>query len=458
LKFNRTPIVIIICTALLFGFFQNCTPAVPFGNTDYYSALVNSSVFPYEIGIDQLAYLSCSEQEDVFNDGTFFTFRGGAYESLGLRINQEYRESIKKVSDENVITALKESPASAGTQIQMAVRTLDNLQLMYVDQDNGSEGTNGSDYNNFFPTLGDTNFSSLLWYMESGDYLRYWAGAQFISDYRFEGEIQFMKSQLMENDLRSFLSNRGVITYSFADPGKIKPLGPGTFLDLARFEGTGTVPPVGNSKVQTQKYSTDLAKNIFGFAIQPKFKQSLFHKRTPGTTGANIANFTDVNPGSEMPPRVLSSVNEIKVDERTSLAALRPWTCPTTMNFMIVLPKDAKATTFIRDANGLILKDGAGNNRTHLVTRCAMLSDPINPSPELQRIRQSLFAEDWYIDLDRKCIVPKPDHVGEGSCYGINSNTRLTHTINYDTFDVLGCGFNNPEGLCPHYASVCYRQ
>lgn len=446
-----TPVAILFSIGLVLGFFQNCTPAVPFGNTDYYSELVNSPVFPYEVGVDQVAYLSCSEQEDIFNDGTFFSFRVGAYEDLGLRINQDYRDSIEKVADGNVVSALMESSASAGKRIQLAIRTLDNLQLMYVDQEN-AEGIDGSDYNNFFPMMGDEGLTNLLWYMEPGDYIRYWAGAQFINDYRFEGDIQFMKSQIMENDLRSFLSGRGVIALSFAEEGKTTPLGPGSLADLQQQADSAGTNGSGSSA------NTDIRKNIFGMAMQPKFKQSLFRKRKPGTTGASPFDFIDVNPGSDMPPRILSSMTEIKIDERSSVANPRPWSCPSEMSFMIVLPQHAQSVVAVRNSSGVIQKDGSGNPITHTVTRCEMKSDPINPSAELKRIRQSLFAEDWYIDMERKCIVPKPDHVQEGSCYGLDSGTQKTHIINYDTYDTLGCGFGNVEGLCPHYASICFRQ
>lgn len=429
-----TPLAIL--TSLGFGLlvFQNCTPAVPYGNTDYFSALVASPVFPYEAGFDQIAYLSCSEQEGIANDGTFFTFRVGAYDQLGLRINQSYRDSIKKVNDENVVQALQQSLNSSGTSLQLAIRTTDNLQLMYVDSDNGEEGADGFDYDNFFPTLGDEYLTNLLWYMNPQDYLRYYAGGQYIDQARFEGRLEFMKSQIMENDLRTFFGGRGVIALTFADSGKINPLGPGSVTELQRQHDSGEsgTNPTFQGKVQAASTS-NLAKDVYGFAVQPRFKQP------PGPTGGTA--------GPDMPPRVLSSVNEVIIDGRLSPLSVRPWSCPNTMQFKIVLPKDAQ------------YPDPDDTTDTPpMITRCAMLPDPINPSAELLKIRQSLYAEDWYIDVARRCIVPKNDHVVEGSCYGLNGQTRLTHIINYDTFHTDGCGFGNVNGLCPHYASVCVRQ
>ena len=109
---------------------------------------------------------------------------------------------------------------------------------------------------------------------------------------------------------------------------------------------------------------------------------------------------------------------------------------------MIVLPEHAQ------------FEDDNGNT----ITRCAMNPDPRELSNELRVIRQSLFAEDFFVDMVRRCIVPKRDHVVEGSCYGVNGNTQETHRINYDTFGSNGCGFDNELGVCPHFASICIRQ
>jgi len=438
-RFVWTPAIIVVTLGAILGFFQNCTPAVPFGNVDYFSSLVSSPHFPYEAGLDQLAYMSCSEQSDVGNDGTFFTFKAGAYDHLGLRISQTYRDNVVKVDDQNVAFALQESTFSAGTRLQLAIRSLDNLQLTYIDQENGVSGLDGFDFNNFFPPMGTQLLAETLWFMQPNDYLRVFAGAQSISNLRFEGRLQFMKSQLMENDLRSFLSNRGVITLTFATQGEITPIGPGSYNDLV-VVGDGSTPApiggaIGSAKVGTEKVgiasaglSQNLAQNVFGMGIQPQFKQPLT------SLGGN--------PGPDMPPRVLSRVQDIIIDERLNGQIPRTWSCPDSMQFMIVLPGDATYT----DVND------------NEITRCAMLPDPPVLSAEMRRIRQSLLAEDWFIDPIRRCAVPKADHVEQGSCYGRNSQTQRTHLINYDSYPTQGCGFGNPAGLCPHYASICFRQ
>ena len=176
----------------------------------------------------------------------------------------------------------------------------------------------------------------------------------------------------------------------------------------------------------------DIRQNVFGMAVQPRFKQ-------PNLPGGG-------SPGPNMPPRVMASVTEHVIDKRKEISDVRPWECPDDMQFMIVLPEHASYKP----------RDKDGNETGETVTRCVTKPDPIDPDPRLQIIRQSLFAEDWYVDLENSCVVPKDGFVVEGTCYGINSRTRKTHEINYDTFSEE-CGFQSDRGLCPHYASICFR-
>ena len=374
-------------------FFQNCSSSVPFGTVDRFATLVESDVFPYEASIDQVAYMSCSEQENVPQDGTFFTFKVGSYRNGGVRVTEEFRNEVIRLNDESVVNALMQNYASTGSRLQLSVRTMDNLQLIYLTQNNGEDGIQGEDYSNIFTSFGDQAFTSMLWYLEPGDYLRYWPGAQFDSDYRFEGTLKFLDSELIEGDLRNFLHNRGIIALTFSEEGETVARGPGT--------------QAGDTK--------SLSKEVYGMAISPRFKQPL------GPDGGS--------PGGAMPSRVLSSVQEIIIDKRRNGTVPGTWSCPDQLQFKIVLPEDA--TIFNEDAEPV-------------GTRCAMNPDPVQLSADLKAIRQSLPAEDWYIDLTRNCVVPKPERTTTGSCYGKNSNIEQTHIINYDAYQ-NGCGLRYEE-------------
>ncbi len=198
---------------------------------------------------------------------------------------------------------------------------------------------------------------------------------------------------------------------------------PGSFLDLRKETGREVINNPGID---------DIRQNVFGMAIQPRFKQ-------PTRLGGG-------SPGPDMPPRVLASITEYIIDSRKKISDLKSWDCPNDMQFMIVLPEYVTYQPL----------DDEGNPVGDPIIRCAMSPDPISPDNQLQTIRQSLPSEEWYVDLERKCVVPKM--VVEGICYGLNSNTQRTHRINYDSFEDE-CGFNSESGLlCPHYASICFRQ
>lgn len=458
-------------------FFQNCSSAVPFGTTDRFAKLIESEVFPYEASFDQVAYMSCSEQENVYQDyQTFFTFRVGAYRTGGVRVTEEFRNEVIRINDEGVVNALTQNYASSGSRLQLAIRTMDNLQLAYLSESNGSDGLEGEDYDNMLTTFGEEAFTNLLWYMEPGDYLQYYAGAQYDSDYRFEGTVHFTDSEVIERDLRSFLSNRGVLAVTFSDSGAITPRGPGSLAGLL-VSGSGSSSSGGSSgstgstsgssgssginsgdtsgggtgggvavsqKVNSASVdaaAASLASNVYGMAVSPKFKQPL-----PRLNGVVTGS-----PGSSMPSRVLSSIQEVAIDSRRSGTIPKSWTCPDEMQFMIVLPEDKDIL------RGVFNEDGVQTGTEVVGTRCATNPDPVQLSETLKLVRKSLYAEDWYVDLARRCIVPKEERTTAGSCYGINSNTQQTHIINYDNFPA-GCGFGHENGLCPHYASICLSQ
>ena len=458
----KTPIFILTALIGVLGFFQNCTTQVPLGTTDYFQALVNSPIFPYEVSLDQVAYMSCSEQDDIFNDGTFFTFRFGAFDTGGIRISPDYRNSIEKVDEEDVPLALEVSAASSRLRLNAAIRTLDNLQLMFVDNENGTEGVEGTDYDTFFPEMGETDLVNLLWWGNPNDYVSNYPAARFIDEARFEGNVSFMRSELMANDLRNFFNSRGgILAVTFTPEGSIFPVGPGNLMDLQDLADSGQAGDVsvpvdpnagggtGTSSVGTanvgvaniQAANNDLTRNVFGAALRPSFRQppKLLVPANP-----NLAP-VETSAGSDMPPRILSGMSDVIIDERTRNRQYRSWSCDNEMAFMIVLPSDA------------IYQDQNSNT----ITRCRMEPDPFDPSPDLIRVRQSLYQEDWWVDMRNRCVVPKSaNNVVAGSCYGRDSSNQ-THPINYDAFET-GCGFDhinqgNGLGLCPHFVSICTR-
>ena len=131
--------------------------------------------------------------------------------------------------------------------------------------------------------------------------------------------------------------------------------------------------------------------------------------------------------------RVINSIQEVDLLKRSaSEADIRPWSCPTENSFIVVRSEDITAAK----------------------VNCARTLDPLTPTEKdrasLTALRRVLRVEDWWIDLERRCIIPKST---DANCYGTMPTTTTPPTVKYDGGDCTANGF-----LCPHYVSVCVRQ
>jgi hypothetical protein len=123
------------------------------------------------------------------------------------------------------------------------------------------------------------------------------------------------------------------------------------------------------------------------------------------------------------PENALASVTEMSLLSASDNSGNGTWTCPTGMQFRVVRAED-------------VAKPEANCQRT---------PDPAVLSPELALVRNSLRVEDWYIDMTRKCIIPKKSG---GACYG------SFQTVVYNAGSAC-----NPaaDSVCMAVASICYR-
>ena len=407
--------------------FQNCSSEAPFGVRDSFSLLTESSRaedFPYEASFDQVAYMSCSEQEDVFNDfQTFFTFRFGAYRNAGLRITDQFLENTHRMSNRDRANILMQHQLSQGSRLQFALRAGENYQLAFINEDSPNDGSDGVDYSNVFTSIGDEVLSSYVVNQPLGQWMNYFPAALLEKDYRFEGSVYFNSSETLQNEMRSFLSNRGILALTFSTEATINPRGPGS---AAEFTNDGTVDP------------RTLARDVFGAGARVTFKQPSPVNHIKDNNGNAITTRATQN----MPPRLLASVEDFAIDGRYRNQPRKVWNCGSEMAFMIVLPEHATYT---------VTQNGVTTTRT----RCRMDPDPLVPDERLKMIRNSLYAEDWFVDLNNRCVVPKPDRVNAGSCYGKDSNNLNTVAINYDFSQP--CGFTTGN-VCPHFVSICTRE
>lgn len=386
--------------------------------------------FPYELKVDQVAYMSCAEQNGVNNDANvFFTFRTGAYrENSGIRITDQFFYETRRDDNEERMTTLGSDDMSVQTRIQFALRQQSSLQRMFITN-NSSKGVEGEDFDYTFAPIGETEMSASLLTIPQQSWLNYLPAAGITYDSQFEGTLEFNDGEKLAQNVRNFLTTGGgILAVGFADPQNSATIRNPYYITDDEDE----------SEKEEDQPRVIPSNEAFGVGLKIGFKQP--NPLNWGFEGAPYVN---------IPKRVLNSVTESNLQTPSKVSG--QWSCPQTLQLMIVYPEDV----------GLSGVD------------CTIEEDPVSPSPELQIVRNSLPVSDWYVNLARRCVVPKRYKIG--SCYGIDGRTKLTNDIEYDSSkecspdvqtDKIGLDGNFVRDannaivrtkVCPHYVSICTK-
>lgn len=369
----------------------------------------------YEVKIDQIAYMSCSEQKNVINEQKmFFTFRAGAYgENAGLRINPTFLQRYKNIKKNDLMDKLMEDTVFAGSQIQFSIRKQTDLSQMFIGG-SSSEGVEGIDYDFTFGLLGSEELSASLITTNStfSGWLNYFAAAGVNFDAYLEGSLTFNESENIAGQVRNFFENGGgMLTTVFGNLDKP------TNIRIPNYSFDDD--PENDDEIAP-------SNEAIGVGLKLTFKQPNALNWTP---------HTNPSPYTGMPKRVLATVTEVNLASPRVSSGV--WTCPNSLQLRIVY-----------NAASHMLIGG--------VHVCDYVEDPDPMSDELKTIRKSLPASDWYVDLAHRCVIPR--RVGIGSCYGIDSGVGTTRQVNYDF--TTACNpdvVNNAAAVCPHFVSICVK-
>lgn len=323
--------------------YQNCGVGYTTDAQDFFSKKLGRLSFSYEASADQVAYMSCSEQDGVaYPYGVMFSFRVGAYRAgSGLRLSDDFYEFSEKFDKFEKADLLGLSPTHSGAKLSFSFRQQGNFQSMFLNGSSGTDGVPEVDYGSVFGSLGTDDMTASLLGLEQGKWMRHWAAAGINDDAKMEGDMTFFSSEALAQDLRNFLSQSGRLVLGYQNVGSLSLKSPG---------GSGS---------------------IYGMKLSLKFRQPLPSIYQFGG-GAHI----------KVPQRVLASVVETGDDSGPGKVGGN-WQCPTNMAFMIVNPDDAGA-----------LGCSAG------------VPDPSTDS-RVSIVRKSLKVGDWWVDWNKNCIVPK---------------------------------------------------
>ncbi len=375
--------------------YQNCAPAPQEGESVSSSKSFTSTLpFAYQSKMDTIAYMSCSNIEDAVNTRAYFTFRVGAYNSAtgGLSLTPEYRKATEFYTTTNRGRALADSERNNNILMSLSIRDARNLQLPFKGDAEGPAMPE-LDIDTFLPPLTSNEIAGALAGAGEGVQLNYFPGDA--SKRLIEASLRFFSSEGAMDNVRSQLGSQNALLvagYSTSDDDTDQGL-------------RGPEDYASDSEVGTPSKS-----RVYGSGYRVNFG-----------LGGNM---------SSAPLRVLARGGISEIDLQSGDDVEASWNCDQTYQFMIVRPEDksaspAKATCF----TGVDAPTSAAQAQT------------------LAAIRRVLRPEDWYVDLNRRCVVPKT--TGD-YCYGSTLGTRSIRY--YDT----SCTESNSIA-CPHFVSVCIR-
>jgi hypothetical protein len=372
------------------------------------------SNLPYETTIDQIAYMSCAEQNGVPNDiGMFFTFRAGAYgANTGLRLTDDFYYETRRRNNHQRMDILYEDEATSFSRLQFAIRRKAQLNAMFVNSDSGG-GSEEFDYDFIFGDLGSDEMSASLLTLTTGSYMNYWSPGGITRDAYFQGNLVFNASESLAQQLRTFLATDGVLTLGYADPTK-----PATIRTPDYYN------PDDEDSTEDDPVATDEA---LGTGFRLSFRQ-------PNPSNWGQAGVAHVN----MPKRVLASVAEYDLTTPGG-GSSAGWTCPQSLQFKVVHP-DAAPVMFMGEATCPSVADDHVDN---------------SDTATLALLRRTLPQPDWDVNIRKKCVVPR--RYTMGSCYGIDSGQNVTRTAEQNLTAVCSPSTQNGTLVCSHFLSICRK-
>lgn len=385
---------------LSLGLYQNCAGVDDTGGVMTEASYEESLPFAYNAKIDTLAYMSCSEMQDgSFEPRAYFTFRAGAYNSTtgGLAMTPAFRSATQYYSNTDRGNALAQSSNNANTLLTLSIRSRSNFQSLWATD----QITAGGEIDQFLPELDQSTVAgpfASLGVDASGNskMVQYFPGAD--EKRLMEASLRFLKYENVANDTRNNLgAGTSILVVGYSKSGDIMDQSLRTPLDFPSDQAPAPNPGANTNAIA---YGT-------GFLV-------------PFSLPAGYASGVR---------RVLASSGLQEIDLATNKIQPSSWDCSQNYEFMVIRPEDKAA------------------NRV----ACNATVDRPNGSAQvaaLNAIRRVLRVEDWFVDLDNHCVIPK--RTGD-MCYGSTLGAR---TIQYG---IASC-VDSQTTACPHFVSVCIRR
>ena len=416
--------------------FQNCT-------TNFEE---QGSMFPpggegdlepvaFDTVVDTLAYMSCEGMDANYHERAYFTFKAGAYnQGSGIKFTDKYFDWVRFENLESRVRRLKETVNNLGVYLQMGIHQQGSYLVFPVS---GAGIKTQEIYDmNVLGVLSDEIYASQIAELEEGQRINYFRGLSGFNGKVIEGRLSLVEQgsiaqDSMRNLLEGVASQPGLITlgYTRGDLSSGKLLGlDGSAADKTAF-GHGYRLTFGSG----HRY------DYLGHQI--------------------ISPYVMNNDDLKSRRLSLSAVTELNLNGGQPISEAQ-WNCPPEARFMIFRPQDIK-----KEAGDLDLACGVNIHGDEDLT---LLDRKLTDTEKA--ISLTLRPEDWSIDFQKRCIVPKHDG---GQCYGSQYGTLNSRVNYYGNFSSGKCGHGvevelDLDGdllttervhiLCPHYVSFCFRK
>ncbi|MDC0980374.1 hypothetical protein OAQ84_01425 [Bdellovibrionales bacterium] len=205
------PLLVVIISTL--SVFQNC--AEPLESTNEGALSVADRLpFAFDVSVDHISYMSCSEMPANYPYRSFYTFRVGAYERAGIKFSEEFVNSTSKYKASERADFVSESMASADASIQLAIRQKKNYQSPLI-----LEGTPRPSHD-FETMLAPLDSPLLLQRLSELPYkarINYFSGISGLDNRQVEGSVRFTEDESLAKGVRNHLLNGALLTLTFTD-------------------------------------------------------------------------------------------------------------------------------------------------------------------------------------------------------------------------------------------------
>lgn len=389
--------------------FQNCAEPLELSETDA-STYSDSLPFAYDTKVDTFAYMSCNTESQDFDPRAIFNFRIGAYEpNSGIKLTDEFKKATGSFSANAKREALARSPTNSGAILQLAIRnsSADYQQIML---NNSGSVQLGKDIENYLSNtpLDAPGIASRLVELQDGERVNYFRGTPGLEGRFLEQSLRFnqvlksvtdkMAGSTGSRVVMSYTSENNSLTYFARGPN-----------------------------------NADLKRTIFGTEF-----------RTTFAAPQRITNGVAMNTASDR-NRILISLGVIDITKKNTSAEAM-WSCPPEYRYMVVRPEDAS-----KPITGCTAAQAAANPACRIcdVTGWSFDNAPAGRERELEILRRVIRVEDYYVNMARRCIVPKDG--ARNTCYPTNATT-----LNI-AYDGTICNDDAANGVytCPNFVSVC---